>query len=128
MTDYRENYLIAREIVVNELKEKYNFIVTTNQYDCLTIESFESSIHLTFIIPDGDEVYVSEKGKEWFTGKSFKDLLYEKYPVDTERTKSLKQIFRDSSRHPFSYEIEEIKSSFRAKLNFLQDSFSEKFI
>jgi hypothetical protein len=127
MSDFRENYLKAREVIANELKEKCHFIVTTNEYDCLTIDTSTSSIHLTFIIPDGDEIYISEKGKEWFMGKSFKDFLFEKYPIDAERIETIRQLFQECSRLPFSYETEEIKCSFRTKLNFLQDSFSDKF-
>lgn len=127
MNNFRENYFIAREIVAQELMEKYNFIESYRDDERLTLDNANLSLHFTFYVPDGDEVYVSDKGKEWFAGRSFRDLLYEKYPIDFERLEARKQIFQKSSREPFSYEIEEIKSSFRAKLNFLKN-FSEKFI
>jgi hypothetical protein len=128
MSNLRQNYIEAREIIANELKEKYNLVETINEYDCLTLDSNIFSIHLTFIVPDGDEVFISEKGKQWFNGKSFKDLLFEKYPIDSERLKILNQIFNGTSRHPYSYETVEIISSFRAKLNFIEDSLFEIFI
>lgn len=121
MTDFRENYLQAREIVAEELKQKFNLIETYKEYDCITLDSSTNSIHLTFIVPDGDEIYISGKGEEWFKGKSFKNILFERYPLDNERTEAIKKVFQGSTRHPFSFKVEEIKSSFRSKLDFLQD-------
>jgi len=127
MDNFRENYFVAREIVARELKEKYNLVESYREYDCLTLDSTANSIHLTFVIPEGDEVYITEKGKGWFMGKSFKDLLSETHPNDSLKTEAIKQIFKGCSRHPHSYKTEEIESTFRAKLIFLQDSFYEKF-
>lgn len=127
MFDLRENYLDAREVVANELKEKYGLIESYKDHERLTLDSTNYSIHLTFIVPDGDEVYISEKDEKWFTGKSFKDLLFEKCPNDSTRTEMTKQIFKGSSRHPYSFKTGEIEFTYRAKLRFLQTLFPEKF-
>ena len=127
MTDYRENYFIAREIVANELKQKYNLIESYKDDNCLTLDSATSSIHLTFIIPDGDDVYISEKGKEWFTGKNFMYYVFKKFPLIDEAETELKKIFLDQSESTkdahFDYSVKRLERTFRKIIQYLEEFF-----
>jgi hypothetical protein len=125
--DFRQAYFEAREIIAQELKKKYNLIESYKEYDCITLDSSKFSIHLTFIVPDGDDVYISKKGYEWYEGKSYKDFLFDKYPNDDERLMATRKIFKNSTRKPNTFEKEAILFTFRMKLLFLHDFFYEKF-
>lgn len=127
-SNFRENYFKARDNVAHELKEKYNLIESYRGSESLTLDSSNYSIHLTFCVPDGDEIYISEKGKAWYSGKSFRDFLYEKHPTPPDNTEAIKKIFKGSLRAPYSFEEEDIKFSFQAKLHFLKENYPEMFI
>lgn len=123
MNDFRENYFEAREIVAKELIEKYNLTESTNEYDCLTLDSSNYSIHLTFIVPDGDEVYMSEKTKEWYTGKSFYSFMLEKYPDDEKRKSVTHELFKSMSNFDtYDYSVERLTRSFLIQIIFLINS------
>jgi len=71
MDNFRENYFVAREIVARELKEKYNLVESYKDDNRLTLDGTKYSIHLTFYIPDGNNVFISEKGKEPLSKDSY---------------------------------------------------------
>jgi hypothetical protein len=120
MNDFRENYLIAREIVARELIEKYKLVESYKDNERLTLDSTNHSIHLTFYIPDGNDVFISEKGKEPAYGHSFMYYLFEKYPKNEERTKILKELYKNcrASSH-FDFSLESIQDNLTIMTNFI---------
>ena len=71
MTDFRENYFEAREIVAQELKEKYNLVESYKDDNRLTLDSSNHSIHLTFYIPDGINFLISKNGEHPLSKDSY---------------------------------------------------------
>lgn len=71
MTDFRENYFIAREIVANELKEKYSLIESYKDEDRLTLDSSNHSVHFILYLQDGLSFSISNKGKMPLTKDSY---------------------------------------------------------
>lgn len=128
MTDYRQNYLDAREIVANELKKKYNLIESHRDNDRLTLDSNTHSIHLTFYIPDGNNVSVSEKGKEPAYGHNFMYYLFDKYPNDDERAKELRELYKNcrATSH-FDYSIESIYDNLTIMASFINRHYPNFF-
>lgn len=102
MAEFRDNYIKAREIIADELKEKYNLVESYREYDRLTLDSTTHSIHFTFYVPDGDEVYISKKGKQPADGESFRDLFYNEYPSFEKGNEELQKLFRSKSSFDYS--------------------------
>ncbi|XOV68572.1 MAG: hypothetical protein ACFHU9_05210 [Fluviicola sp.] len=127
MSDFRENYFKARDAVAKELIDKYDLKESLCEYECLTLDSTSHSIHLTFVIPEGDEVYISKKGMKWTRGKSYREFLCVKYPNNDDRMRATKNIFKGSSRKHLSFEEKEMEFSFRAKILSLAQSLPDKF-
>ena len=129
MNDFRENYLIARGIVAKELIEKYNLIESYKDNERLTLDSTSYSIHLTFYVPDGNDVTISEKDKKPAYGHSFMYYLFEKYTKDEERTKALKELYKNSraSSH-FDFSIESIQDNLTIMTNFISNHYPHFFI
>ena len=124
--DFRKNYLEARELVAKELKEKYNLVESYRDNDRLTLDSSNYSIHLTFFVPDGDNVSVSEKGKESGYGKSFMNIVAQKFPKRDEMISFLKILFSDTK--PYDYTSQTIKRKLQKKIIFFEQQFPEYFI
>jgi hypothetical protein len=127
MSDFRENYFKARDNVAKELIDKYDLKESLREYDCLTLDSTSHSIHLTFVIPEGDEVYISKKGMKWTGGKSYREFLFAMYPTIEDRISATKNIFEGSTRENHSFKGKDIEFSFRAKILSLAQSFPDKF-
>lgn len=126
MSDFRENYLKAREVVAEELKRKYNLIESYSDNDRLTLDSTNYSIHLTFYLPEGENVSISEKGKEPGYGYSFMQIVFEKYPKRNEMILFLKELF--SELNQFDYSFQTIKEKLLKKSEFIQKQHPEYFM
>ena len=79
MSEYRDAYLKVREILADELKEKYNFIPIHNTSRCLMLKNEIATIHITFDTPDGDDIHITDS-KTPDLNDSFMGLVIRKYP------------------------------------------------
>ncbi len=71
MSDFRKNYFEAREVVAQELKEKYNLVESYKDDNRLTLDSSNHSIHLIFYVPDGINFSISKKGEHPLSKDSY---------------------------------------------------------
>lgn len=128
MSDFRDNYIKAREIIAIELKKKYNLIESYRENDRLTLDSSTHSIHLTFYVPDGDEVSISEKGKEPGYGQTFMGYFFDKYPKIEDIEQNLKKIFTTPVKKGIDqYSVTSQYTYFKDKINFLEHEHPQLF-
>jgi hypothetical protein len=118
--DFRENYFKARELVAEELIEKYHLIESYRDNDRLTLDSDNYSIHFTLFVPDGKNVSISKKGEEPSDGHSFTHYLIEKFPNAEERSIILKEASKNSrATSHFDYSVESIQDYFMIRINLI---------
>jgi len=125
MDNFRENYFVAREIVAQELIQKYNLVESYKDDDRLTLDSTNYSIHLTFNIPEGENITVSEKGREPGYGRSFMDMVFQKYPERNDMIIFLKDLFDNIEQ--YDYTTKTIKKKLIKKTQFIENQFPEYF-
>ncbi|MCG8573516.1 MAG: hypothetical protein MI810_01410 [Flavobacteriales bacterium] len=129
MTDFRENYLKARKIIAEEIKSKHNLVESYQDENRLTLNSSNHSIHLTFYVPDTEDIVISDIGTEPGHGKDFKYYLFEKYPNNDERAKILKGLYKDSrSSGNFDFSVESIEDSLRIMIGFMSKNYPSFFL
>lgn len=127
--DFRENYFKARELVAKELMEKYHLIESYRDNDRLTLDSNDYSVHLTFYVPDGNDVFISEKGKEPSDGHSFIHYLFEQFPNDDESSAMLKDLYKSSrATSGFDSSIESLQDDFMIRINLISQYYAHFFI
>ena len=116
----RQEYLLAREIVAKELIEKYHLIESYRDDERLTLDGINYSIHLTFYLPDGDDVYLTKKGNlpSWDT--SFYSYPLKKFPDEGLRKLETTKLFKPISHFEhFDYSLERLTESFKIQAHFL---------
>jgi hypothetical protein len=128
MSEFRDNYFKAREIVADELKQKHNLVESYRDENRLTLDSSKYSIHLTFYVPDGDEISVSIKGKQpGEDGQNFMGYLFDQYPKLDDIDKALKEIFTKLPKKASPYSIDNLYIHFNDKIRFLENHYPHFF-
>jgi len=120
MSDFREAYFKAREEFAENLKQKYNRTESHKDDNRLTLDCSNYSIHLTFDIPEGDDINVTDHNNEFYND-SFMGLVVKKYPNTKEMGVRLKSLFKTIDFFDSSYEY--IHSSLFKKIKFIEEEY-----
>lgn len=129
--DFRENYFKARKIVANELKERYKLVESYSDNERLTLDSSNYSIHLTFYVPDGKDLYITEKGSLPHSNNSFLAYAFSINQNNVSKTQvTLNEIYKPMGkiREDELYLSETIIKSYRLEIEFLQRRNPEFFL
>lgn len=122
MDDLRANYFKARDIISQELKQKYNLIETYKDNNRLTLDNNIYSFHLTLYTPDGENISISRRGEEPAYGKSFMHFVCLKYPDREDMIDFLKKLSSDTSDY-----LPSIEYKLHKKTTFLTKEFPQYF-
>jgi hypothetical protein len=128
--EIRQEYLKARAIIANYLREKYNLIESYNDTQRLTLDSKAYSIHFIFYVPDMPEIYVSKKGTEASSNNSFMHHIFNRFPSLKEAETELKKLFSDgveTTENSFDYSAERLETTFRKKIKYFEENFTNYF-
>lgn len=125
MSEYREAYLKTRDIIAEKLKEKYNFIPIESTSRCLSLTNKIATIHITFDIPEGDDIHITES-KTPELNDSFMGLVVKKYPDLNDMKRELKKLFKPKEH--FDSVFDYINSSLSNKIHFLEVKYPDIFI
>lgn len=124
MNQFRDNYFKARDIIAQELKQKYKLTESYKDENNLSLDFFNFSLEITFFIPEGIDINISNHKNEFYND-SFMGLVLKKYPNIKEMGIKLKSLFK--TKDHFDSDFSFIYSSLSNKIKFVENEYAELF-